>query len=288
VYSVAINDIVLWGDGTNNGIYIDHLSESSFENVAFYKFYTAIDVDEVDITKFTNCLISECTNGFWNDEIRAATFKGWNVWGTVTAFRFNDVYSTNIILSHFEKFTDSVLIQNTEGDSDIKGLMIANNHFLNGDDMNIDSRVVRLSATHASNKFSIDNMVLENNYVQLYDSSHVIEVDISGTSGFCYGYTVLDSNKIECIGTAFVATDNTNFRWTAMNNRMYLDKPILVGDYDCQLGGFSQVYADFRVFGPMRLDNQTGDQAGDVWYDTSANKLKFYNGAAVETVTSST
>lgn len=287
VYSVSISDIALWGDGTNDGIYIDHLSESKFKNLALYRFNTAIDCDEVDITTFTNFQFSECTNGFWNDEIRAVTFTNFNVWDTVVGFRFNDVHSTNIILSHFEKVNNSILIQNTESTSDVKSLVIDKNHFLCGDDMNIDSRVVRISAVNATNAFAIDNMVLRSNYISLYDSGYAVEVDVSGTSGFCYGYTVLDSNKIEYIGTAFVATDNTNFRWTAMNNRMYLDKPILVGDYDTQLGGFTQTYQDFKVYGPLRLDNQSSDQEGDMWYDSSTKKMKFYDGTAARTITSS-
>lgn len=287
VYSVCISDIVLWGDKTNNGIYIDHLSESSFKNVAFYRFYTAIDCDEVDITTFTNCLISECTNGFWNDEIRAVTFNNCNVWDNVVGFRFNDVYSTNIILSHFEKVNDCILIQNTEGDSSVKSLVIENNHFLCGDDMDIDCRVVRLSAVNATNQFEIDNMVLQNNYISLYDSSHAVEVDVSGTSGFCYGYTVLDSNKVDYIETAVITTDNTNFRWSVMNNRVYLDKPILSGDYGAQLGGFAQTYQDFKVYGPLRLDNRSGDQKGDIWIDPVTNEIKFYNGTGVRTIPSS-
>jgi len=37
----------------------------------------------------------------------------------------------------------------------------------------------------------------------------------------------------------------------------------------------------------LRVTDTDGDKAGEIWYDASENKLKFFNGSTVETVTSS-
>jgi hypothetical protein len=52
-------------------------------------------------------------------------------------------------------------------------------------------------------------------------------------------------------------------------------------------GGIERGYTGWQLNGTVILDTAASTVEGAIWYDTSANKLKFYNGAAVETVTSS-
>lgn len=288
VYWVEFRDFALRGNVTNDGIYIDHLSEFLFERVWFYEFNTSVQADEMDIGTFRDCVFSKINNAIWTDDVLSVSFIGNNFCEIDNVLRFNVARSVNIMNNHMEVFLNGLLVQNSPSATAFNSINIIGNNFLNGDEYNMESRLMKINATNAANNIAIDAVHLSGNRVLMWDADYIIELDVSGTSGLTYGDAMMSGNKFEHIDKSVIVTDSGEFRWTVLDNRRDSGKPYIEGNWGLALGGFDKTYHDSQFFGPIRLGQNASTQAGDLWYDASANKLKFYNGAAVETVTSST
>lgn len=287
IYWGEFHDFILRGDLTNDGIYIDHMSEFMFDRIWFYEFDTAMDVDEMDIGHVRDCLFSKCTNAIFTNDLMAVTIDGNNFVEIGAVLRFNYANNINIINNHMEVFSIGILLQNSPINASFNTINIIGNNFLNGNEYDMESRIFKINTTNASNKIELDAVNFIGNRVLMWDADYQIEVDVSGTSGLTYGYISLITNKFGYVDKSVISTDTGELRWLTMNNRVYSDKPYMESSYGTQIGGIDHTYFDTMLYGPLRLANQSGNQKGDIWIDAATNKLKFYNGTAVETINSS-
>lgn len=301
-YKITLEDFALQGAGTSimngvgTGIYAKGVSEFWFRDMDIRGFETGIygydlTIGEVASSDFT-----------WNDQAiylpyaSRIAIRDCNIWNNGIGIRQS--MTTNVVIENnqFERCTDFLKFDSSKGSGTVvyRPVISWNNFHSRPDDYTAgdglapywDCHVINVTnQDYASNTLIINYLTMMGNFVDVHKTNGHINVNLA--TGDSYAYMHFYENSFYGMNTSIVDETGSGTAVTAwMWNSIPGGKQYASGNV--QVAGYSFDWDRTNVLGKLVLNTTLSTTEGAIWYDTGANKLKFYNGAAVETVTSST
>lgn len=299
-YKVTFEDFSLDGNGTTimdgrgTGIYAYKLSEFYFRNLDVRGFATGIYGYDLTIGEVASSDFS------WNDQAiylpyaSRIAIRDCNIWNNGIGVRQSQ--TTNVVIENnqFERCTDFLKFDSSKGAGTVvyRPVISWNNFQSKPDDYTggdglapyWDCHVINVTnQDYAANTLIVSDLTMIGNWVYVYKTNGHINVNLATEDS--YAYMHFYENSFEGVNTSIVDETGSGAAVTAwMWNSIPGGKQYASGNV--QVAGRSFAWDTTYVLGKIVLNTTASTTEGAVWYDASANKLKFYNGAAVETVAS--
>lgn len=300
-FQITLEDFILQGNGTSimngvgTGIYAKDVSEFQFRDLAVRGFETGIYGDDFTIGDMTGCYVSWNDQGMYLIDAARIVVRDGNIWNNGVGIRLS--HGSNIVIenNHFERCTDFIKIDPSfEVTNTIYRVVIRSNNFKSDPDGYSgsdgfapywDCHMINITnQDYTGNTLVVSDMIIDSNWASITKTDGLINVNFDGSDG--YAYMHFSENTFYGMNTSVVDETGSGAALTTWNQDSISGKQY--GSGNVQVAGRSFAWDTTYVLGKIVLNTTASTTEGAIWYDTGANKLKFYNGAAVETVTSST
>ena len=301
-YKITLEDFSLQGAGTSimngvgTGIYAKAVSEFWFRDLDIRGFETGIYGYDLSIGEITSSDISWNDQGIYLPLASRISIRDNDIWNNGVGIRQSQ--TTNVVIENnqFERCTDFMQFDSSYSSSSntIRPVIAWNNFASKPDEYSWDDGLAPYWDCHLisittqdypANTLIVSDMVLIGNWVYIQKTNGHINVDFA--TGDSYAYMHLYENSFVGMNTSVIDETGSGSAVSYWNgNAVYGGKAYASGN--TQVAGTSFAWDTNSVLGKIVLNTTASTAEGAIWYDTAANKLKFYNGAAVETVTSST
>ena len=139
----------------------------------------------------------------------------------------------------------------------------------------------------ADNNVIIKKIYYIGNEFRVSKSDYLFEIDMQDVVDHdSYAFSTCISNTFGDVNTSVMHTTNSPYYKVYSVDNILSTTPVISSGSVACVNGFDHGWFGNQVLTGLTLSQSPVSYEGAIWYNTTANKIEFYNGAAVETVTS--
>ena len=313
-YKIRLADFAIIGPGwghpdsrVGTGLHLHNVSEFHFDRITIKGFAKGIYGDEMSIGTIRDSDVCENLVAFDSMQSHAILFSGCNMYANDVIYKITASWDLALICNQHELFDVGIYANSSEsGDVVINNMILIGNAINNEAVYFIGDFLTNPPMGHvpwnshwieitdggdyhvADQNVVVYGINMMFNELRMYKTDEFIEFDLQDVAD--HGSSIKGSdimNLYQYANTSVYKTVNSPYTQMSWFGSRYPDiSSIHTGSQPVAYGLSMPGWTGVQVEGGITLPLSQVNNAGNIWYDPSAKKLKFYTGSRVETVTS--